>query len=75
MLGSASSDADEAESAYRDALSAAEALERASASGRRPQPARAALAVLLQARGAHAEAVLHLDIQLSRARNAIGQVR
>jgi len=63
---------EEAEAAYRDALGAAEEDERMGERSRkrRPQPSRAALAALLQARGDHAGALALLDVQRAAWRDA-----
>ena len=62
---------DEAEATYRTALSAAEDDERSSGVPRpQPQPSRAALASLLQARGDHAGALKLLDTERAAWRKA-----
>jgi tetratricopeptide (TPR) repeat protein len=57
---------------YRDALTAAEAAERAASGSerRRAQPSRAVLSALLQARGEHREALKLLEMQRSALRDA-----
>lgn len=61
-----------AEAAYREALTSAEAEERAAGGGRpRAQPSRAVLASLLQARGDHTEAYKLLSVQRAALRDAV----